>query len=96
MTDDMFCANCLSQYQEILSKMRFFGPGKYSKVGRTLFGQFTLTEIIIRQVSVDGPLTWYWSLPWNLVNLGKRIHTVYVYSLYSFIQTSAKHLNSRS
>ena len=37
MTDGMFCAKCLSQYQEILSKTRLFGTGKYSKLGRTLY-----------------------------------------------------------
>ena len=36
MTDGMFCVKCLSQYQEILSKTRLFGAGKYSKLGRTL------------------------------------------------------------
>ena len=36
MTDCMFCAKYLSQYQEILSKTRLFGTGKYSKLGRTL------------------------------------------------------------
>ena len=35
MTGGMFCAKCLSQYQEILSKTRLFGTGKYSKLGRT-------------------------------------------------------------
>ena len=37
MTDGMFCAKCLSQYQEILSKTRLFGTGKCSKLGRTLY-----------------------------------------------------------
>ena len=37
MTDGMFCAKCLSQYQEILSKTRLFETGKYSKLGRTLY-----------------------------------------------------------
>ena len=37
MTDGMFCTNCLSQYQEILSKTRLCGTGKYSKLGRTLY-----------------------------------------------------------
>ena len=37
MTDGMFYAKCLSQYQEILSKMQLFGTGKYSKLGRTLY-----------------------------------------------------------
>ena len=37
MTDGMLCANCLSQYQEILSKTRLFGTGKCSKLGRTLY-----------------------------------------------------------
>ena len=40
MTDDMFCAKCLSQLQEILSKTRLFGTGKYSKLGRTLYSNF--------------------------------------------------------
>ena len=40
MTDGMFCAKCLSQYQEILSKTRLFGTGKYSKLGRTLYKSF--------------------------------------------------------
>ena len=35
MTDGMFCAKCLSQYQEILSKTRLFGTRKYSKLGKT-------------------------------------------------------------
>ena len=29
MTDGMFCVKYLSQYQEILSKARLFGTGKY-------------------------------------------------------------------
>ena len=37
MTDGMFCAKCLSLYQEILSKTRLSGTGKYSKLGRTLY-----------------------------------------------------------
>ena len=37
MTDSVFRAKCLSQYQEILSKTRVFGTGKYSKLGRTLY-----------------------------------------------------------
>ena len=36
MTDGIFCGNCLSQYQEILSKARLFGTGKYSKLDRIL------------------------------------------------------------
>ena len=39
MTDGMFCAKCLSQYQEILSKTRLFETGKYSKLGRTLYNK---------------------------------------------------------
>ena len=40
MTDGMFCAKCLSQYQGILSKTQLFEmfeTGKYSKLGRTLY-----------------------------------------------------------
>ena len=37
MTDGRFCAKCMSQYQEILSKTPLFGIGKYSKLGRTLY-----------------------------------------------------------
>ena len=37
MIDGMFCAKCLSLYQEILSKTRLSGTGKYSKLGRTLY-----------------------------------------------------------
>ena len=37
MTDGMFCAKCLSQYQEILSKTRLFGTGNCSKLDRTLY-----------------------------------------------------------
>ena len=40
MTGGMFCANRLSQYQEILSKTRMFETGKYSKLGRTLYHVF--------------------------------------------------------
>ena len=36
MTDGMFCAKCLSQHQEILSKTQLFETGKYSKLGTTL------------------------------------------------------------
>ena len=44
MTDGMFCAKCLSQYQEILSKTRLFETGKYSKLGRTLYVIFDLNN----------------------------------------------------
>ena len=37
MTDGMFCAQYLSQYQEILSKMRLFGTRNCSKLGRSLY-----------------------------------------------------------
>ena len=37
MTDGMFCAKCLSQYQEILSKTRLLGTGNCLKLGRTLY-----------------------------------------------------------
>ena len=37
MTDGMFCAQCLSQYQEILSKTRLFGTRNCSKLGRSLY-----------------------------------------------------------
>ena len=36
-TDGMFCAQCLSQYQEILSKTRLFGTRNCSKLGRSLY-----------------------------------------------------------
>ena len=42
MTDCMFCANCLPQCQEILSKTRLIGTGKHSKLGRTLYHKNTL------------------------------------------------------
>ena len=37
MTDGMLSAQCLSQYQEILSKTRLFGAGNCSKLGRSLY-----------------------------------------------------------
>ena len=36
MTDGTFCAQCLSQCQEILSKTRLFGTRNCSKQGRSL------------------------------------------------------------
>ena len=41
MTDGMFCAQCLSQYQEILSKTRLFGTRNCSKLGRSLYPDYT-------------------------------------------------------
>ena len=42
MTDGMFCAQYLSQYQEILSKMRLFGTRNCSKLGRSLYLTFSV------------------------------------------------------
>ena len=51
MTDGMFCAKYLSQYQEILSKTQLFGTGKYSKLGRTLYIPFVKKEIKKKRLS---------------------------------------------
>ena len=48
MTDGMFCAKCLSQYQEILSKTRLFGTGKYSKLGITLYMYIKASTYILK------------------------------------------------
>ena len=37
MFGGMFCAQCLSRYQEILSKTRLFGTRNCSKLGRSLY-----------------------------------------------------------
>ena len=37
MTDGMFCARYLSQYQEIFPKTRLFGTRNCSKLGRSLY-----------------------------------------------------------
>ena len=42
MTDGMFCAHCLSQYQEILSKTQLFGSRNCSKLGRSLYGDLSV------------------------------------------------------
>ena len=47
MTDGKFCVKCLPQYQEILSMTRLFGTGKYSKLGRTLYGVFFLRLTVV-------------------------------------------------
>ena len=52
MTDGMFCAKCLSQYQEILSKTRLFGTGKCSKLGRTLYQRESCAANFIQQSDV--------------------------------------------
>ena len=52
MTDGMFCANFLSQYQEILSKTRLFGTGIYSKQGRTLY-TFCRRGIVVEWLERD-------------------------------------------
>ena len=44
MTDSMFLAQCLSQYQEILSKTRLFGTRNYSKLGRSLLFEIILNS----------------------------------------------------
>ena len=48
MTDGMFCAHCLSQYQEILSKTRLFGTRNCSKLGRSLYNQCNMIAKITR------------------------------------------------
>ena len=53
MTDGVFCAKCLSQYQEILSKTRLFRTGKYSKLGRTLYIYQKIEFLIIAKILVN-------------------------------------------
>ena len=48
MTDGKFCAKYMSQYQEILSKMRLFGIGKYSKLGRALYMYERMSLVPVR------------------------------------------------
>ena len=61
----MFCVKCLFQYQEIWSKTRLFGTGKYSKPGRTLYFHFIFLSPLSRKLTnslslaVDDSLTCY-------------------------------------
>ena len=71
MTDGMFCAQCLSQYQEILSKTRLFGTRNCSKLGRSLYSpvhdQYNIhtlyssvllpQEVALNSVKIRGRLT---------------------------------------
>ena len=57
MTDGKFCAQCLSQYQEILSKTQLFGTRNCSKLGRSLYMAYPSILVYVSDISTHFVVT---------------------------------------